>query len=187
MQNDYYLDKFIANIEFATDGKKQYSTNGTFTVSLKNRLSDLILEHCVATPKSILVSPLNEGTSAAPKTLNNFINCSWRECKREFHQSGQSIKTNDIVMAKMRTFSAWPGRLTGYTKDKKRAHIRFFGTHDVGSVDIKEIVPFNQCQSVIKLLLVRQVGPFHKGILEIEAILNIPPEKSLLNEYKSLL
>lgn len=158
-------------------------------MSLKNRLSDVILELCNVTtePTSIVSKQKSIAVATAPKTLTQFINSAWIECKKEFHGSEQPIKSDDIVMAKMRTFSAWPGRITSFTKDKKRANIQFFGTHDVGSVLVNEIVPFNRCQRVIKLLLLRQASPFHKGIREIESLLNVPAEKSLMNECQSLL
>lgn len=167
-------------------GMKQYSTNRTFTVSLRNQLSDVILEQCNVTTKPTL-KPQSKAVATAPKTLTQFINAAWIESKKDFHGSKQSINADDIVMAKMRTFSAWPGRIVSFSKDKKRANIHFFGTHDVGSVDVKEIIPFDRCQNVIKLLLLRQANLFHKGILEIEAIFNVPAEKSLLNECQSLL
>lgn len=74
----------------------------------------------------------------------------------------------------------------GYTKDKKRAQIYFFGTNNVGSVDAKEIVVFGQCKNVIRLLLLRTIGPFHKGILEVKTLLGIAEEHSLLKKTIAL-
>lgn len=152
-------------------------------------MPDLILEqfNSFSKPKLIEKEQRTTATGQAPRTLTQFINSSWIECKKNFQRSVQPIKTGDIVMAKMRTFSAWPGKVTSFTKDEKRAHIHFFGTNNVGSVEVNEIVPFCRCQNVIKLLLLRRVSLFHKAIVEIEALFNVPTEKSLLNECKSLL
>lgn len=152
-------------------------------------MPDLILEHCNLVSKPVLIEKEQKTRAAAkaPRTLTQFINSSWIESKKNFQQSAQPIQIGDIVMAKMRTFSAWPGKVTSFTKDKKRAHIYFFGTNNAGSVEVNEIVPFHRCQNAIKLLLLRPVSLFHKGILEIETLFNVPIENSLLNECKSLL
>lgn len=128
------MNKFLINIELTGD-TKQYSTDRTFTLSLKKRNADLILEHgnVIQNPTSVSkAKSLTTTANNAPKTLTNFINNAWKECKNEFNNSGNPIKIVDIVMAKMQTFSPWPGKITGFTKDKKRANIYFFGDHNVG-------------------------------------------------------
>lgn len=39
---------------------------------------------------------------------------------------------------------------------------------------------------VVKLLLLRKTSPFHKAVLEIDALLEIPPELSMLKEVDVL-
>lgn len=166
---------------------KQYSKNNTFTISFKKKMNEFLLEN--TTEKSASM-PLKTGfkcdfktKSTAPKTLNTYINDAWRDCKRE-HLAENKI--GDFVMAKMKTYSAWPGQVRGFTKDRKRVQIYFFGTNNIGSVDAKEIVAFDKCERVIRLLLLRMTGPFHKGILEIEVLLGISSEHSLLKERNAL-
>lgn len=89
-------------------------------------------------------------------------------------------------MAKMRSYSPWGAQVKGHSKNKKRIHVYFYGTENEGTVDASEIVPFDICEEVIRLLLLRRIGMFHKSILEIERILAVPPELSLLKECESL-
>lgn len=121
-----------------------------------------------------------------PKSLNSFISNAWNQCKKDFCASNQCLNLNDIVMARLKSYSAWPGFITGYTKDKRRAYVEFFGTHDVGSVDVKEIVRFIDCYDTIRLLLLRKTSDFHKAIIEVERIQNVPPEMSLLHDLNAL-
>lgn len=168
-------------------GVKQKCDDGTFNIILRNRLSDLVLEHYKDVPKISTVATLAKPTSKlVGKTLNKHINDAWKSCKKNFLDSKQSVKANDIVMAKMKTYSAWPAQVLTFATNKKRASVHFFGTNNSGSVDAIEIIPFEQCHDVIKLLLLRKMGSFHKGVFEIETILGVPPEMSLLKEIGSL-
>lgn len=190
-------------------GKNHYSKSNTFNFRLKKHLSDLILECCDPVEKSPIqhfapnevrkslapiekTAPIDALKSLAPvnnstpievgKSLTALINQSWKKSKIDFKASGRSIDVGNLVMAKMATYSAWPARIDGFTKNKKRAQVFFFGTNNVGSVNTNEIVCFSECYSVIRLLLLRKIGPFHKGIVEIEAIQGIPSELSLTKE-----
>lgn len=93
---------------------------------------------------------------------------------------------NDLVLARMKTYSARPGKLSSFAKNNKRATVHFFRSNNSGPVDVCEIVPFEQCYDAIRLLLLRKVGPFHKAIREIETILEVLDNMSLLKEIGSL-
>lgn len=179
------------------EGKKQYSTSNTFTISFKKRLNEFLLENLSETPAPASVHAINSKSKFSPtattklravsaKTLNSIISDTWKLCKKNFSGLNEPANIGDIVMAKLKTFSAWPGRVQGFTKDKKRAQIYFFGTDNTGSVNVNEIVAFAQSESVIRLLLLRMTGPFHKGILEVESILGVTHEFSLLRERNAL-
>lgn len=120
------------------------------------------------------------------KILTDMNNIAWKKCKEEFKASGLIIERNAIVMAKMQTYSAWPAKIEDFSKDGKRAHLYFFGTHNTGTVGVSEIVPFYRGREVIRLLLLRRVGPLHLGILEVERLLKVPPEESLTNEVVAI-
>lgn len=177
----------ITDNTLETGGTKQKCNNATFNISIRKRLSELVLEHCEVTPKtSIKAAITRPATKLITKTLNSHINDAWRSCKKKFLDTKQSIQVNDIVMAKMKTYSAWPARLLAFTQNNKRASVHFFGTNNTGHVDVIEIVPFHHCHDVITLLLLRKLGDFHKGITEIETILKVPDDLSLLKQVESL-
>lgn len=162
--------------------KKQHSTNRSFRINLKRHLSELVLEVCDATPK------VNTTITEIPmgKTLNSLINASWRTCKKDFAASGQCLQIQDLVLAKMRGYQPWGAQITSFSKNKKRAIVHFFGTNNGNSVDVSEITAFSHSQDVIRLLLLRKFGTFHKSILEIETILKVPAELSLLKEREKI-
>lgn len=86
----------------------------------------------------------------------------------------------------MATYSPWPARIESFSTNKKRTTVQFFGDQTTGSVNSNEIVPFAICKNVIRLLLLRKLGPFHKAIVEVEKLLQVPPELSMLREDKAI-
>lgn len=120
------------------------------------------------------------------KTLNVLINESWTKCKRDFKASNLSVGSGDLIMAKMATYSPWPARLNAFSNNNKRAHVFFFGENNTGQVNVSEIVPFEHSMNVIRLLLLRKVSSYHRAIAEIESILKVPPQLSLLKEINAI-
>lgn len=62
--------------------------------------------------------------------------------------SNEIIRVNDIVCAKMHTYQPWPARVVNvYNKYNgiKTAWVLFFGTFQVGEVNISQCVPFDSC------------------------------------------
>lgn len=178
--------------------KKHQSSNKTFTFELKSYLKELILEYtvqpirkipsrCVKKAETMLLpkkqqKQINQTEPKPAKSLNVIINDAWNKCKTEYRSSGLHIEHSTVVMAKMSGYSAWPGRIDDFTKNGKRAHVFFFGSNNSGSVDVSEIVPFELCSEMIRLLMLRKVGLFHRGVLEIERFLNIPTALSFTKE-----
>lgn len=106
--------------------------------------------------------------------------------QKKFQSSGQLIKVGDLVVVKMKPYSPWGAHVKGHSKNKKRVHVHFYGTNNEGTVDASEVVSFDICTEVIRLLLLRKIGMFHKSIVEIEKTLDIPQELSLLKECEAL-
>lgn len=194
------------------DNKKYYSSGHLIEITLKRRLSELVLECCQEVPSveisaiapkkrtctrnkaPIIDTHIVAEKASAPKvvvkTLNSLINADWNKLKKEFQQqqsiSPVVIENRHIVMAKMNSYSPWGARVEGFNANRKRVHFYFFGTDNRGTVDSTEVIPFQDCHSVIRLLLLRKTSQFHKSIVEVEKILNVPDELSLLNEQNSL-
>lgn len=170
-----------------TNKKKHHSSNNTFTFELKSYRKELVLEYtvqpvrkipsrCVKKAETMLLpkkqqtkqqKQINQTEPKPAKSLNVIINDAWKKCKTEYRSSG---------------YSAWPGRIDDFTKNGKRAHVFFFGSNNSGSVDVSDVVPFELCSEVIRLLMLRKVGLFHRAVLEIERILNIPTAVSFTKE-----
>lgn len=177
--------------------KVQVSNDKTFRIKITKQSGELVLNHDIVElrrgsrraaeqkPNSV-VERASKTVAPLPRTLDYFINNSWNNCKKDFRASNQSLNIDDLVMAKMKSYSPWAGRITGYTKDKRRAYIQFFGTHDTGSVGIGEIVAFSACHETIRLLLLRKISDFHKSIIEVESVMGVSEEMSLLNDQNAL-
>lgn len=182
------FDLHISDSTLSIGDKKQHSTNNTFNIKLKKTLSELTIEHCEqihAPARSQSFLPVVRKTSNPP-TLNSLITSAWNKCKSEFKSSGKSIETDMIVMSKMSTYSPWPSRLVDCVNSKKKTTVYFFGDHTTGAVNTTEIVPFADCFEVIKLLLLRKISVFHKSVMEVERLLGIGPEQSMLKEKRAL-
>lgn len=177
------------------NNKKYHSNNKTFTFAIKKHQSEIILECCNYVPvlrkRCLAEMPMPKAMpksvpKAVAKSLTAIINDAWKKCKTQFKSSDEIIEQNALVMAKMSGYSAWPSRINEFTKNGKRAHVYFFGSNNTGTVDVTEIVPFESCHEVIRLLLMRKLGQFLRGILEIERILGVPDELSLTKELYSI-
>lgn len=171
------------------DRNIQRSSNNTFNIQLKKRLSGLVLEHC--SPDSTVYHTETEEIAVKkvlnPRPLHSLISSEWTKCKRNFKTTDKNVKIGDIVMAKMATFNAWPSRIVDFTTSKKKkANVYFFGDGRNGLVELAEIIPFTDCHELIRLIATRKVSTFHKGIAEVERLLGVPAELSLLNPVSSL-
>lgn len=97
------------------------------------------------------------------------------------HQQLQSrpLRVNDLVMAKMRTYCAWPAQVIDVKG--KRTEVYFFGTAQKGTVNTANVKLFIESHQKIRRLLPRLNPQFIKAIREVETILEIPEENSILN------
>lgn len=122
------------------------------------------------------------------KTLHQLTEQEWRKCKKERKEKETQIQIDQHVMAKMKSYSPWPGRISTISKNGTSAQVYFFGSHNKGSVKTAEIVPLHEAREVIRLLLLRpNYSQFSKGIREAEISLGIPQELSITNQQNALL
>lgn len=133
-----------------------------------------------------------------------------KQWKQLTTDSNEIIRLNDIVCAKMHTYQPWPARVVNiYNKSNgiKAAWVLFFGTFQVGEVNISQCVPFNSCfelilnycegpnksfrvlqnldenrEDFIKTLSLKQV--FIQAIRDAEIYFNLPFNLSLLKKIK---
>lgn len=62
----------------------------------------------------------------------------------------------------------------------------FYGTHNTGSVDICDVIPFQNAFEVIRLINMRNPCDFAKAVKEIEIEHGVPDELSALREAKAI-
>lgn len=150
------------------------SSSKVFDIKLKLNSSETTIE---------LIPASSSQPRSTVKTLDALIRSAWNQCKKDFNEEPAH---GDIVMAKMTSYSPWPSRIEGFSKNKKRADVYFFGTNNRGSVNTNEIVIFDRCHNLIRLLLLRRFSEFHKSVFEVESLLGIEPNLSLLNPIESI-
>lgn len=161
------------------DKKVKLNQAQNVNIGLSFNLEQFVVE-CCSVEKPILTN--------APKSLNTLINTAWRKCKSE---SKNELVIGQIIIAKMKGYSPWPGTVTKFTSNGKRTQILFFGTHETGTVDTNEVVRFELANDVIALLLLRplyssRLNSFCKGIREAECVLGITDENSITREKATL-
>lgn len=174
------------------------SKKNEFRFELKSSSGELVVhtepDTCFADGPSKNLRPKPELNPIQPKKPNTaivkwskpittLINNSWRKCKSDHMHSNCKISVNDVVMAKLSGFSAWPGFVLNFV-NKNRAYVEFFGAerHEkYGSVDIKEMTLFKNSADVIVNLLKRDTRNFRKAVREAEHVCNIPETNSLCN------
>lgn len=115
------------------------------------------------------------------KTVAELANDSWKRCKSHNKSKQLNLKVGQYVMSKMKSYSPWPSRLTGFTKNRKKAYVYFYGTHNTGSVEVGDITLFEDSEEVIRMHLIRNLDLFAKGVKEIEMEIGIPDELSITN------
>lgn len=128
--------------------------------------------------------PTNRKNSAS--TLLTIANSTFKTSVKEFRKTGIKLEIGDYVIARMKGYSPWPAKISSFTKNRCRALCYFYGSHNNGSVDINEIVPFSNGYDSIRLLMMRNLKDFQKGIRELEIVHGIPENLSSLRETISI-
>lgn len=179
----YNIDvKIHENLVSVGDKKlKLKNTTQNINIGLSFRLNEAIVKCCNVVES---VAPSKTVTSTV-KSLKQIIDAEWHKAKTQ-HDRG-AVVVGLIVMGKMKGYPPWPGLLQSFTKNGKRAQLRFFGTHNTGSVEVTEIVPFDIARDTTRLLLLRPLKFFFKAVLEVERIMQIDDEYSLTNGQKCIL
>lgn len=120
-------------------------------------------------------------------TLQNIIDSTFKKEAKRFENSGEKFEKGDAVLAKMSGYCAWPSRIDGFTKNGRRMKCYFYGSHNTGTVDVNQAIPFKDAFSTIRLINLRNQTQFAKGIVEIEKERGIPDELSALSETPAII
>lgn len=120
------------------------------------------------------------------QTLTQVINNTFKIALKKFQKKEMMLVTGDYVLARMKGYAPWPGKIISFTKDRSRCSCYFFGSHNNGSVNVKEIVPFVDGFDTIRLISLRRLKEFEKGIIEIELENGIPEHLSSLRQTEAI-
>lgn len=92
------------------------------------------------------------------------------------------FKVNSIVLAKQKYSQPWPARIVKIAKEKVQVY--FFGDKREGFVASQEIYDFRKStEALIPVLKSKnQKRGYLAGIREIEMLLNVPQEQSILHQ-----
>lgn len=97
------------------------------------------------------------------------------------------LKIGDMILAKMRGYSPWPARVSEFTASKKNIVCFFFGTQNTGSVGVNNVIPFANASEIVRLICLKNVNGFTKGVREIEIECGVPDALSCLNEFMCII
>lgn len=89
------------------------------------------------------------------------------------------LKEGLVVIAKMRSFAAWPARIVSFRKTV--VTVNFFGDETIGNVPYKDIGLFETNRQLIKGNLVKKIDGYAKAVQTMEMVLKIPNCLSILN------
>lgn len=160
-------------------------------IATKSKNDEMTVRMIRPQRKAIAMTPVEEGKNLIDppgklnrkKTLAELANDAWKLCKKRSKSEETSLDVGQFVIAKMKSYSPWAAKIINFTKNRKKANVFFFGTHNSGSVDINEITLFQSSNEVIRLLLLRNLEFFAKGVREAEIELGIPHELSITNQH----
>lgn len=120
------------------------------------------------------------------ETLTTIINNTFKSALKDVQKKEVKFVVGGYVLARMRGYSPWPGKIISFTKDEKRVSCYFYGTHNNGPVSVTEMVPFVDGFDTIRLIKLRHLENFEKGVKEIEQEHGIPGHLSSLRETESI-
>lgn len=94
----------------------------------------------------------------------------------------ETFKKNDVILAKQKYSTPWPARILDIRKD--RIFVYFFGDKRTGYVSSSELYDYVKSIRALKsyLSLAKKIpSGFLAGVREVEILMNIPQEDSVLN------
>lgn len=119
-------------------------------------------------------------------TLQHFIDAAYQKELREFHESEIQLKIGDPVVARMKGYLPWPGRIENFSSNNKTINCFFYGTHNTGAVGSKSVMPFSFAVETVRLVCIRSPNQYIKGVKEIEVEHGVPEELSCLTDLKAI-
>lgn len=120
-------------------------------------------------------------------TLQSLIDSMFKKEAKRFENLSETFAVRDAVLAKMSGYCPWPSRIDGFTKNGRRMKCYFYGSNNIGTVDVNQAIPFKDTFALIRLIKLRNPPQFVKGVKEIELQYGIPEERSALRETPAIM
>lgn len=89
------------------------------------------------------------------------------------------MREGSIVLAKMRSYAAWPAVMESFKKTV--VSVRFFGDDTRGNVSYNDIGLFEENHILIRTNLQKKIVGYFKSVSSAEGVLKIPTEASIFN------
>lgn len=137
-------------------------------------------------------SPQSNGIQVyepAARMAPSSVDVAWDRCKFRRNNEKRLYKLNDVVLAKLRGYAAWPAIILKLLP-KKRAKVEFFGAdpHEkIGYLNLNEIVLYKDCIDVLLIQLKKKIPKYKKAIREAESVCGISDSCSVLNMHNKAL
>lgn len=90
------------------------------------------------------------------------------------------LSEGQIVLAKMRTYAAWPATIKSFGKSNINVH--FLGDETTGNVLFENVGFYQENYQLIKINLQKKICGYPKAVRCAEVLLNIPDHLSMLSE-----
>lgn len=85
-----------------------------------------------------------------------------------------------VILAKMRTYAAWPAWIKAFGKSYVNVH--FFGDETTGNVSFENVGMFRENQNLIQFNLQKKINGYAKAVRCAEAVCSVPEHLSIYNK-----
>lgn len=91
-----------------------------------------------------------------------------------------SLTEGTVVIAKMRSYAAWPAEIKSLRKTCVEVH--FFGDDSTGTVPYENVGLFQDNVELIRSNLQKSIAGYSKAVRCTEIFLNVPSHLSIMNQ-----
>lgn len=122
---------------------------------------------------------VSEGSSCPPPAKRSRALVVRKEPTPKLIQASKDVLAEGtIVLAKMRSFAAWPARILSFGKTYVNVH--FFGDDSTGHVPYDKIGLFEDNHQLLKCNLEKKINGYTRAVAFVEQVLGIPKHLSIL-------
>lgn len=106
-------------------------SEGVFQLEIKIKQTKILIVPCEEIVNPII--PPSKISKPFPRSLNQLISDAWSNCLREKKHAKMTLTESQFVMAKMKGYSPWPGKISSFTKNGKSTKVEMNFAHNFQS------------------------------------------------------